>query len=134
MLQLVLLLIVLIVFQVFKPTGFKQKSALFLKLIGCVVIVILCAFFVVNMNEDQNKDLEESQENFSFLAAYFAVQVIIGYVLPGLFVHSSPSLVVHFKKAIRTKALMLSNIFNGFKSILFKENRVGNCETDFEMA
>lgn len=99
LLQMVICLVTLIAFQIFKPTELAEKRRLFFKLIGCVIAVLICTIFVINMNEDPNADLHDSEE-FFFLAAYMAVQIIIGLALPGVFITSYRSLEKFFRRLI----------------------------------
>ena len=126
---MILLLIALIIFQIFKPTSVMSKGKLFLKLIGCVAILLFCLVFVINMNEDPEA---ETSSFFLLLAAYVAFQIIIGYILPGVFVSTSTSLKEYFINLMKDTIKVPSTLFNGLKGIVMKENRVE--DLDFELA
>ena len=98
-----------------------SKGKLFLKLIGCVVILLFCLVFVINMNEDP---VDESNSFFPFLAAYVAFQIIIGYILPGIFVSSYDSLKEYFTNMMKYVAKAPSSLWFGLKRIVKEENKV----------
>ena len=98
-LQLIILMITLIVFQVFKPTELAEKGKLFFKLIGCILGLLFCIGFGVNINEDPNANIQDSKE-FFFLVAYIGIITILGWILPGVFITSYPSLQRVFERLI----------------------------------
>ena len=123
--QMLLLLVILIIFQIFKPTSMKSKGKLFLKLIGCVTILLFCLVFAINMNEDPEA---ESKSFFPLVAAYVAFQIVIGYILPGVFVSSYDSLKEYFGK-LMTSVIRASKSFGaGLKMMLLKQNRVDSLD------
>ena len=81
-LQLVILLISLIVFQIYKPTELAKKGRLFLKLIGCVIGLLFFISSGVSLNDSLSVDLEDSKD-FLLLTAYIGIIVILGWILPG---------------------------------------------------
>ena len=123
--QMLLLLVILIIFQIFKPTSMKSKGKLFLKLIGCVTILLFCLVFVINMNEDPE---DESKSFFPLVAAYVAFQIVIGYILPGVFVSSYDSLKEYFGK-LMTSVIRASKSFGtGLQMMFLRQNRVDNLD------
>ena len=68
-LQLVILLISLIVFQIYKPTELVKKGRLFLKLIGCVIGLLFFIISGASLNDNLTVDLKDSKE-FLFLTTY----------------------------------------------------------------
>ena len=124
-LQLVILLISLIVFQIYKPTELAKKGRLFLKLIGCVIGLLFFISSGVSLNDSLSVDLEDSKD-FLLLTAYIGIIVIFGWILPGVFISSYQSLKVNFNKLIvdtLNYMIALSTVV-----IYVKKNRVDNSE------
>ena len=124
-LQLVILLISLIVFQIYKPTELVKKGRLFLKLIGCVIGLLFFISSGVSLNDSLSVDLEDSKD-FLLLTAYIGIIVILGWILPGVFISSYQSLKRYFKKLI---AVTLNYLIALSTVIVYvKKNRVDNFE------
>lgn len=124
-LQLVILLISLIVFQIYKPTELVKKGRLFLKLIGCVIGLLFFISSGVSLNDSLSVDLEDSK-NFLLLTAYIGIIVILGWILPGVFISSYQSLKRYFNKLI---AVTLNYLIALSTVIVYvKKNRVDNFE------
>ena len=124
-LQLVILLISLIVFQIYKPTELVKKGRLFLKLIGCVIGLLFFISSGVSLNDSLSVDLEDSKD-FLLLTAYIGIIVIFGWILPGVFISSYQSLKRYFNKLI---AVTLNYLIALSTVIVYvKKNRVDNFE------
>lgn len=124
-LQLVILLISLIVFQIYKPTELVKKGRLFLKLIGCVIGLLFFISSGVSLNDSLSVDLEDSKD-FLLLTAYIGIIVILGWILPGVFISSYQSLKRYFNKLI---AVTLNYLIALSTVIVYvKKNRVDNFE------
>lgn len=124
-LQLVILLISLIVFQIYKPTELVKKGRLFLKLIGCVIGLLFFISSGVSLNDSLSVDLEDSKD-FLLLTAYIGIIVILGWILPGVFISSYQSLKRYFNKLI---AVTLNYLIALATVIVYvKKNRVDNFE------
>lgn len=124
-LQLVILLISLIVFQIYKPTELAKKGRLFLKLIGCVIGLLFFISSGVSLNDSLSVDLEDSKD-FLLLTAYIGIIVILGWILPGVFISSYQSLKRYFNKLI---AVTLNYLIALSTVIVYvKKNRVDNFE------
>ena len=123
LIQLAILLLTLIVFQIFKPTEVAKKRKLFFKLVGCVVTVFSCISLVINMNEDPNEDHHHSEE-LHFLTSWITVEVIVGLALPDIFVTSYTSLERFFGRLLSIPFNGLIAMMNGFKRIAVCENRI----------
>ena len=123
LIQLAILLLTLIVFQIFKPTEVAKKRKLFCKLVGCVVTVFSCISVVINMNEDPNEDHHHS-EKLLFLTSWITVEVIVGLALPYIFVTSYTSLKGFFGRLISIPFHGLISMMNGFKRIAVRANRI----------
>ena len=122
-LQLVILLISLIVFQIYKPTELVKKGRLFLKLIGCVIGLLFFISSGVSLNDSLSVDLEDSKD-FLLLTAYIGIIVILGWILPGVFISSYQSLKRYFNKLI---AVTLNYLIALATVIVYvKKNRVDN--------
>ena len=77
------------------------------------------------MNEDPE---DESKSFFPLVAAYVAFQIVIGYILPGVFVSSYDSLKEYFGK-LMTSVIRASKSFGaGLKMMLLKQNRVDSLD------
>ena len=127
--QTLLLLITLIIFQIFKPTSMKAKGKLFLKLIGCVTILLFCLVFAITMNEDPE---DESKSFFPLVAAYVAFQIIIGFILPGVFVSTYGSLREYFAKLMTSVIDVTKSFCRGLKRVVLRQNKVDILEfSDF---
>lgn len=124
-LQLVILLISLIVFQIYKPTELVKKGRLFLKLIGCVIGLLFFISSGVSLNDSLSVDLEDSKD-FLLLTAYIGIIVILGWILPGVFISSYQSLKRYFKKLI----VVTLNYLIALSTVIVyvKKNRVDNFE------
>ena len=120
---MVILLLSLIVFQISKPTEMAEKRKLFLKLIGCAIIVIFCTILVISMNEDPNIDSHDFEE-LTFLASWITVEVIVGLALPEIFITSYASLKKFFARLISIPFDRLIAMMNGFKRIALHKNRI----------
>ena len=124
-LQLVILLISLIVFQIYKPTEPSKKGRLFLKLIGCIIGLLFFISSGVSLNDSLSVDLEDSKD-FLLLTAYIGIIVIFGWILPGVFISSYQSLKRYFNKLI---AVTLNYLIALSTVIVYvKKNRVDNFE------
>ena len=124
-LQLVIFLISLIVFQIYKPTELVKKGRLFLKLIGCVIGLLFFISSGVSLNDSLSVDLEDSKD-FLLLTAYIGIIVILGWILPGVFISSYQSLKRYFNKLI---AVTLNYLIALSTVIVYvKKNRVDNFE------
>ena len=124
-LQLVILLISLIVFQIYKPTELVKKGRLFLKLIGCVIGLLFFISSGVSLNDSLSVDFEDSKD-FLLLTAYIGIIVILGWILPGVFISSYQSLKRYFNKLI---AVTLNYLIALSTVIVYvKKNRVDNFE------
>ena len=122
-LQLVILLISLIVFQIYMPTELVKKGTLFLKLIGCVIGLLFFISSGVSLNDSLSVDLEDSKD-FLLLTAYIGIIVILGWILPGVFISSYQSLKRYFNKLI---AVTLNYLIALATVIVYvKKNRVDN--------
>ena len=91
----------LIVFQFYKPTELAEKRMLFLKLIGCIIGLLFFISSGVSLNDSLSIDLEDSKD-FLMLIGYIGIIVILGWVLPAVFISSYQSLKGHFSKLIAT--------------------------------
>ena len=113
----------LIVFQFYKPTELAEKKMLFLKLIGCIIGLLFFISSGVSLNDCLSIDLEESKD-FFLLTAYIGIIVILGWVLPAVFISSYQSLKGYFYKLMVTT---LNNVFALFPGFVFeKKNKVNN--------
>ena len=122
-LQLVIILMSLIVFQFYKPTELAEKRMLFLKLIGCIIGLLFFISSGVSLNDSLSIDLEDSKA-FLLLTAYIGIIVILGWVLPAVFISSYQSLKGYFYKLMVTTLNSVFALFPGF--VFEKKNKVNN--------
>ena len=113
----------LIVFQFYKPTELAEKRMLFLKLIGCIIGLLFFISSGVSMNDSLSVDLEDSKD-FLMLIGYIGIIVILGWVIPAVFISSYQSLKGYFYKLM---VIILNSVFALFPGFVFeKKNKVNN--------
>ena len=83
------------------------------------------------MNEDPN---DESKDFFPLLAAYVAFQIIVGYILPGIFVSTSPSLKEYFSNLMNKVIETPKTFESGLKNVFLRQNRIGNLDLNHEVS
>ena len=106
-------------------TELAKKGRLFLKLIGCVIGLLFFISSGVSLNDSLSVDLEDSKD-FLLLTAYIGIIVILGWILPGVFISSYQSLKRYFNKLI---AVTLNYLIALSTVIVYvKKNRVDNFE------
>ena len=120
LIQCSLLLVTLVLFQIFKPTALAEKGYLFLRLISSVFTVLACAVLIINLDPQSNSS--EASEDFFFLVTGTTMLLIVGLVLPGIFITSYPSLQEYFGKGITTVTSAVTGLVTGMSRILRQEN------------
>ena len=120
--ELLILMITLIIFQIYKPVDVKVKGLFFLKLIGCAFTFSICCAIAISLGEDTSPSF--AKEEITFLTVYIIGITTIGIVLPGMLITSIKSLQSYFEKILISTLNVVRISFQILFKGLTRQNRV----------